>query len=128
VLCEDSGVDFVGSVDISKMPKLFQSHDVVVLPSYREGYPKVLMEGAACGCALVATDLAGCRGIIVENGNGYLVPVKSVDALVESCSKLLDRELLTEFQSFSSTFALANFSDDVLAKKIDDFYSDLLVE
>ncbi len=51
--------------------------DCVVLPSYREGTPKTLLEAAACGKPLVTTDVAGCRETVVDGQNGYLCAVRS---------------------------------------------------
>jgi glycosyltransferase involved in cell wall biosynthesis len=60
-----------------------QSH-VMVLPSYREGLPKSLIEAAACGRAVITTDVPGCRDAITPNETGILIPVKSSDAIVSA--------------------------------------------
>ena len=63
---------------------------VVVLPSYYgEGLPKILIEAAACGRAVVTTDHPGCRDAIVNNKTGLLVPVKDVDAIVKAVKSLI---------------------------------------
>jgi glycosyltransferase involved in cell wall biosynthesis len=62
---------------------LAQSH-VVCLPSLREGVPKVLIEAAACGRPIVATDAPGCREIVRHGKNGLLVPVKNSTALADA--------------------------------------------
>lgn len=53
----------------------------IVLPSYREGAPRTLIEGAAMGRPLIATDVPGCRIVVDHDTNGYLVPVRDADAL-----------------------------------------------
>ncbi len=58
--------------------------NMVILPSYREGLPKSLIEAAACGRAVITTDVPGCRDAIEINQTGLLVPVKSVEPLVEA--------------------------------------------
>ena len=63
--------------------------DAVVLTSYREGLSKVLMEGLAMGKPIITTDTPGCRQTVDEGRNGYLVPVKNVDAVVAACEKLI---------------------------------------
>lgn len=64
--------------------------NLVVLPSYREGLPKVLIEAAACGRAIVTTDVPGCRDAIKENETGLLVPIKDADRLAEAIKTLIE--------------------------------------
>lgn len=68
----------------SDMPSLYAASDVVVLPSWHEGMPRVLMEGAAMGKALLATDVVGCREIVRPPRNGLLVPVRDAKALARA--------------------------------------------
>lgn len=64
--------------------------DIVCLPSYREGLPKVLLEAMACGKACVATDVPGCREAIRHEDNGLLVPAKDAAELAAAIGRLLD--------------------------------------
>ncbi len=73
----------------ANMPQVFASASVVVLPSYREGLPKALIEAAACGRAVVTTNVPGCRDAIESNVTGLLVPVLEVQALADAIEKLL---------------------------------------
>ncbi|KTG16277.1 MULTISPECIES: glycosyltransferase family 4 protein [unclassified Guyparkeria] len=66
-----------------------ESH-IVCLPSYREGLPKSLVEAAACGRAVVTTDVPGCRDAIEPGESGLLVPVRDVDALARVVRSLLE--------------------------------------
>lgn len=68
--------------------------NIMVLPSYREGLPKSLIEAAACGRAVVTTDVPGCRDAIIPNETGLLVPVKDPNALFEAIERLLTDESL----------------------------------
>ncbi len=70
------------------MIPLYRMSHVVVLPSYREGLPKVLIEAGACGRASIATDVPGCREIIQEGVNGLVVPVKNAAALAAAIIRL----------------------------------------
>ncbi|WP_292654775.1 glycosyltransferase family 4 protein [Nitratifractor sp.] len=63
--------------------------DLVVLPSYREGVPRTLLEAAAMGKALVATDVPGCREVVRPEGNGLLVPAGDAEVLAEAMGELL---------------------------------------
>lgn len=71
------------------MPQVLASACVVVLPSYREGLPKVLIEAAACGRAVITTDVPGCRDAIEPGVTGLLVPAKNAPALADAIDELL---------------------------------------
>ena len=76
------------------MPAVYRQADIVCLPSYREGLPRTLVEAAACGRALVAADVPGCRSIVRQGENGLLVPVRDGKALAEAlCTLILDADL-----------------------------------
>jgi glycosyltransferase involved in cell wall biosynthesis len=72
---------------------LAQSH-IVCLPSLREGVPKVLIEAAACGRAIVTTDAPGCREIVRNGENGLLVPVRNSKALAQALRLLIENVAL----------------------------------
>lgn len=61
---------------------------VVVLPSYREGCPRVLLEGGATGRPLLTTDVPGCRAVVTQGDNGFLVPARDADALAAAMLKM----------------------------------------
>lgn len=71
------------------MPQVIASANVVVLPSYREGLPKVLIEAAAAGRAVVTTDVPGCRDAIEPGVTGLLVPVRDAESLALAIEQLL---------------------------------------
>src|SRR3546814_2518417 len=66
-----------------------RSH-VAVLPSYREGLPKALLEAAASGRAMVATDVPGCREIVRHEDTGLLVPAQDAAALADAIRRLVN--------------------------------------
>lgn len=73
------------------MPAILAQSNVVCLPTYyREGVPRVLVEAAACGRALIASDTAGCREIVRQGQNGLLVPPRDSAALAEAILTLLE--------------------------------------
>ena len=74
----------------SDMPQVMATARVVVLPSYREGLPKVLLEAAACGRAVVTTDVPGCRDAIDPGVTGLLVPVCNAVALADELEGLIN--------------------------------------
>ena len=79
------------------MQNIFKKVHIICLPSlYGEGLPKVLLEGAASGRSLIASDIPGCREIVRNGENGFLVPAKNTDALVDAIKKLIENKSLRE--------------------------------
>jgi glycosyltransferase involved in cell wall biosynthesis len=74
----------------SDIPNLFANSNIIVLPSYREGLPKALVEAAACGRAVVTTDVPGCRDAIEPESTGLLVPVRDALALADAIQFLIE--------------------------------------
>ena len=96
---------------VHDMIPLYAESDIVCLPSYREGMPKVLLEAAASGKAVVTTDVIGCREAIIDQQTGILVPVKNVDKLVEALETLiLDKEKRVRFGNKGRELAKQKFS------------------
>ena len=62
---------------------------VYVLPSYREGTPRTVLEAMSMGRPIITTDAPGCRETVIHGKNGYLVPVKNLDALVEALERFI---------------------------------------
>ncbi|MFA0774041.1 MAG: hypothetical protein KEFWMYNX_002076, partial [Candidatus Fervidibacter sp.] len=89
---EDGLIKWLGHRD--DMPNLLQQVDIAVLPSYHEGVPRFLLEAAACGLPLVATDIEGCRVVVREGVNGFLVPSRQPMALADALERLLRDPLL----------------------------------
>jgi glycosyltransferase involved in cell wall biosynthesis len=72
------------------MPAIYGQAQIVCLPShYGEGVPKALIEAASCGRPIVTTDAPGCRDIVEQGINGYLVPVRDSAAVAEAIQRLL---------------------------------------
>lgn len=83
---------------------------VYVLPSYREGTPRTVLEAMAMGRAIITTDAPGCRETVIDGDNGFLVEVKSVESLVQAMEKLiLQPELITQMGSRSREIALHKY-------------------
>lgn len=86
---QDSGlVEVAGPSD--DIPGAYRDAHIAVLPSYREGLPKSLLEGAACGRPVVATDVPGCREICRDGETGIRVPLKSVAPLADALQRLAE--------------------------------------
>lgn len=99
------------------VPSLMKTLDILVLPSYREGFPRVIMEAAATGIPVVTTDVTGCRSAVVHEQTGLIVPPKDVDALQQGIGTLLDSKLLRSTMGRNAReFAASNFDVNLLSK------------
>ena len=112
----------------SDMPALFAEADVVVLPTtYREGIPRVLLEGAAMRCALLAYDVPGCREIVKTGQNGALVRPGDVDALATTLVDWLsDDARRTALGTASRAVVAEHFAVGTIAEQYADLYRSLL--
>lgn len=88
----EGAVEWWGNRD--HMERVLNQAHIVCLPSYREGLPKILIEAAACGRPIVATDAPGCREIVRHGENGLLVPLRDEIRLAEALGTLLCQPLL----------------------------------
>lgn len=107
-----------------EMARILAAADIFCLPSYyREGLPKVLLEAAACGCAIVTTDAPGCREIVVDGETGLLVPLHDQDRLIEALEKLiLDPSLRLSLGTSARKRVEEKFTDQVVVEKTLDVY------
>ena len=93
------------------MSSVYERANIVCLPSYREGLPRTLVEAAACGRALVAADVPGCREIVHNAENGLLVPVRDIQALAAALKTLaLDPCMRQEMGLCGRAMVEASFS------------------
>lgn len=104
-------VEILGHRD--DMPGLLREADVAVLPSYHEGAPRFLLEAAATGLPLVATDIAGCRIMVRPGVNGILVPPRDPHALAEAIADFAaDPALRARMGAASREIAVNEFDQD----------------
>ena len=106
------------------MPEVLKLAHIVALPSYREGLPKVLLEAASIGRALVATDAPGCREIVRDGVNGFLVQAKESKCLAEAIEKLiLNKELRTQMGLKSREIIETELSSEIINKQFIELYN-----
>lgn len=123
-LQRETEVEYWGHSD--DMPSTLSRSTVVVLPSYREGLPKVLLEAAASGRAVVTTDVPGCRHAIEPGITGLLVPPRDGAALGEAIGKLIgDRELAISMGRAGRLLAEAEFDVSLVVKRHLKVYDEL---
>jgi len=113
---------------VADMSALFESVHVVCLPThYGEGVPKVLIEAAAAGRAIVATDVPGCREIVKHEETGLLVPPRDVDALARALRRLIeDRPLRQALGRGARDLAASSFTSEQVIGATLDVYRKLL--
>lgn len=119
------GLEFRGHVaDVRTV--LEQSH-LVVLPSYREGTPRALLEAGASGLPVVATDVPGCREVVVDRENGLLVPAKDSAALAGAMIELTnDWLLMRKFGRAGRSRVQTLFDERIVIDATLDVYQRLL--
>ncbi len=115
-------INWIGFQD--KMVDLLASAHIVVLPSYREGLPKCLIEACAIGRPIVTSDVPGCREVVTEGENGFKVPVKDPVALAIAIENLiLNRELRHRMALKAREIAEQNFSIESVISKTFEIYN-----
>jgi len=113
---DDGSVEWWGHQ--GDMPAVFAQSHIVCLPSYHEGVPKVLIEGAACGRPLIASDIPGCREVARHMENAVLVEPRSASALADAIGLLAnDKELRLRLGARGRRMSVEEFSvEDVIAR------------
>jgi glycosyltransferase involved in cell wall biosynthesis len=109
------------------MPELYALMDVLVLPSYREGFPRTPMEASAMKVPTVATDIRGCREAVEHEVNGLLFPVGDRDALARALITLLgDDELRARMGDAGRRIAEERFDEQKVFDRVLEEYQALL--
>lgn len=121
---DDGTVEWWGRCE--DMPAVLARSHIVCLPSYREGLPKVLLEAAACARPLVATDVPGCREIVIDGRTGLLVPPRDAPALAAAIGRLLAGPALrAEMGRRGRELVAAEFSEERVAAQTLAVYREL---
>jgi glycosyltransferase involved in cell wall biosynthesis len=117
--------DFITWIGFQKDIKgLLKNAHIIVLPSYREGLPKSLIEACAIGRPIVTTDVPGCREVVKDGLNGFLVSVKDFQSLSNAIEKLiLDRDLRIKMGKEGRKLAEREFSIDSVLEKTFEIYN-----
>ena len=118
------GIQWLGHVD--DVREVWRQANFAVLASRREGLPKSLLEAAACGRAMVATDAPGCREIAVEGVTALTVPVDDPDALAGAMARLAeDAALRDRFGQAARALVEAEFSAEAIGRQTVALYDRL---
>ncbi len=109
------------------MPNVLRQSTVVVLPSYREGLPKALLEAAACARPIVTNDVPGCREVVRADENGLLVPPRDPAALAQAIKTLvLDRPRAEQMGRLGRRLVETSFSQEYVVRQTLDVYNSLV--
>ena len=114
----DPNIHYHGATE--NIRKFIEKSDCIVLPSYREGMPKVIMESMSMERAVITTDTAGCRETVNENINGYLVPVRNSIALSNAMLRFIalsDQEKINMGKA-GRIKVLQEFDDKIIADQL----------
>jgi glycosyltransferase involved in cell wall biosynthesis len=122
---DDGAVEWLGFV--ADMPALLRDVDLVVLPSYREGLPKALVEAAACERPLITTDVPGCREVVTDGVEGLRVPTRCPGALADAIARLQDAPATRRAMGKAGRVrALEQFSQRAVLEQTFDLYAELV--
>lgn len=125
-VCDGSYIQWLGyRTDIKE---LLQSSHIVAFPSYyMEGLPKSLIEANAIGRPVITCNSVGCKETVIDGYNGFLIPTKDADALVEKLDILLsDSSLRQEMGRNARKYAEENFSIDIVIERHLNIYQELV--
>jgi glycosyltransferase involved in cell wall biosynthesis len=121
----NTGIEWVGhQINISS---ILETAKIFVLPSYyNEGFPKVLIEASASGCAIITTDLAGCRDAVNSGETGILIAPKDTNKLISAIQFFIDNQIEQSiFAKSAYEYAQNNFSITTVFEKYIEVYESL---
>ena len=126
VRCDGSYIQWLGFQ--KDMRTVLERSHIIAFPSYyREGVPKSLIDACAVGRPIVTTHSIGCKDVVDEGVNGFLVPIKNGNALADKLRILIeDKELRVKMGKASRDKAERAFSLDLVVKRHLDIYSRLI--
>lgn len=117
-------IDFVGYQ--SDIRPFLVAADVAVLPSYREGFPNVVIQAGAMGLAQIVTDINGCNEIVIEGQNGLIIPKQDEQALYEAMRRLAtERELTAKMVASARELIAARYNRQDVWQAMLDMYKSL---
>jgi glycosyltransferase involved in cell wall biosynthesis len=124
---EDGVVEDLGYQN--DMPAVMRDSTIVCLPSYREGLPKVLLEAAASGRALVATDVVGCRDVVRHGWNGFIADPRSSESLAMAIEKLVESPAQIRIMGRNSRDMVASeYDSDTISQKFEKVYRRMVAD
>lgn len=127
---ENGDIIWYRGISQEKMPEMIALSNIIVLPTtYGEGIPKFLLEAASVGRAIIATDVPGCREIVIQNETGILVPVNDIDSICKAIEYLIENpEIRKKMGNNGRLLVRQEFSQSMVVEKTIMLYDRLLKE
>ena len=123
--CQEGIIVYLGNLE--NIQEELKQCDIVVLPSWREGLPKILIEAGAAGKAIITTDVPGCREVVQDKINGLLVPVRDSNSLAIAMRILIqDKNLRDRLGAEARKKTVAEFDQEIVIEKTLQLYKLLL--
>ena len=124
---DDKIIKWVGWIE--NVGEILKKTDILCLPSYREGLPKALIEGAAYGLPLVTTNTIGCRDVVEDGVNGFLVPIKNVEQLSKRIFELIqNKDMRNKMGMESFKMASNKFCSKIINTQTLNVYNEMFFE
>ena len=122
---QGNGIDAVGSQ--SDVRPFYCQADALVFPSYREGFPNVIIEAGAMGLPSIVTDINGSREIIINGENGVIIPPRDEQALYEAMKDFVEKpELVQTMAAKSRPLIASRYEQGYVRQCLYDFYHEIL--
>ncbi len=122
---------FTGEIEITEVLSYMKNAPILVLPSYTEGFPMVILEGMAMGCSIIATDVGAISDMIGINSNvpnGHIVPIKNVEKLKDAIGNMLqDKNLIETYSRRGVQRVLENYTMKSVYSQYYSIWKDLNV-
>jgi glycosyltransferase involved in cell wall biosynthesis len=121
-----SNINIITTGYVNDVRPFFAISEALVFPSYREGFPNVVMQAGAMGLPSIVTNINGCNEIIIQNKNGLIIQPKSVNELYIAMKNLVSNEELYKDLKFNARKLIVDrFEQNILWRKILEEYKSL---
>lgn len=121
-------IDYLGVIDSQNLLMLYQKASIIILPSFAEGFPVVILEALSCETPVIATPVGGVPEVIRDRKNGILVPRNNPLKLAEAIQYLLDnKDIRIRLGLEGRKWIMDNFSLEVVVNKLCKIYRNLAV-
>jgi len=107
---KDFNFKYYGTLSHPELAKVLNEHDVLVFPSFMEGFPNAVIEAMACGLSVIASNVGGIPEMVIHGHNGFLVPRKNYSKIVYYLNKLKDENLRVCIGKNARRFVESNFT------------------
>lgn len=121
-LADKERVVFLGSLPHAQMTSVYRATDVLLIPSVREGLPRIALEGTSLGCPIVASRNAGNEAGVINGETGFLVGLDHLEDFVPCVERLLDDAYREGMSKAAVTFAETAFDVRAVTARIEDLY------